>query len=405
MGLIVQKYGGTSVATADRIKSVADRIIRSCADSHRIVVVVSAMGDTTDDLIALASQVSSDPDDRELDLLLSTGETISCTLMAMALRAKGRDAISLTGGQAGIRTERAHRRAQITGIEPSRMLRELDLGRVVIVAGFQGITDDMDVTTLGRGGSDTTAVALAVALQADRCEFYKDVDGVLTADPRIVPRARKLDEIEYEEMLELAQHGANVLHHRAVELASVYGVPLVVRSSFNESPGTYIHGGVGMEIRNKVRGIAHDIDVAKVTLVGVPDRPGIASLLFEPLAENGVSVDVIVQNASLHGVTDLSFTVSSQDLPRTMRLVEDTAREIGAREVVSSDGWAKVSIVGTGMQHTPGYAARMFRSLSDQKINIEMITTSEIRITCIIRAESVGDAVRGLHDAFQLETP
>jgi aspartate kinase len=405
VSLIVQKYGGSSVATADRIKAVADRIIRSCAESNRIVVVVSAMGDTTDDLIALASQVSSDPDDREVDLLLSTGETISCTLMAMALRAKGRDAISLTGGQAGIRTERAHRRAQITGIDPSRMFRELDQGRVVIVAGFQGITDDMDITTLGRGGSDTTAVALAVALQADRCEFYKDVDGILTADPRIVPGARKLDEIEYEEMLELAQYGANVLHQRAVELAAVYGVPLVVRSSFNDNPGTFIHGGVGVEIRNKVRGIAHDVDVAKVTLVGIPDRPGIASQLFEPLAESGVSVDVIVQNASLGGVTDLSFTVSGQDLPRTIRLVEDTARQIGAREVVSSDGWAKVSIVGTGMQHTPGYAARMFRCLSDNKINIEMITTSEIRITCIIRADAVANAVRGLHDAFQLEIP
>jgi aspartate kinase len=405
VSLIVQKYGGSSVATADRIKAVADRIIRSCAESNRIVVVVSAMGDTTDDLIALASQVSSDPDDREVDLLLSTGETISCTLMAMALRAKGRDAISLTGGQAGIRTERAHRRAQITGIDPSRMFRELDQGRVVIVAGFQGITDDMDITTLGRGGSDTTAVALAVALQADRCEFYKDVDGILTADPRIVPGARKLDEIEYEEMLELAQYGANVLHQRAVELAAVYGVPLVVRSSFNDNPGTFIHGGVGVEIRNKVRGIAHDVDVAKVTLVGIPDRPGIASQLFEPLAESGVSVDVIVQNASLGGVTDLSFTVSGQDLPRTIRLVEDTARQIGAREVVSSDGWAKVSIVGTGMQHTPGYAARMFRCLSDNKINIEMITTSEIRITCIIRADAVTSAVRGLHDAFQLEIP
>jgi aspartate kinase len=402
MGLVVQKFGGSSLATVDLIKSVAKRIQRAHADS-RLVVVVSAMGDTTDDLIDLAKQVHPEPEPRELDLLQSTGEIVSAALMSMALHALGEEAVALTGAQAGIRTERAHMRAQILSIDASRIERELKAGRVVIVAGFQGMTEELEVTTFGRGGSDTTAVALAAQLKADLCEFYKDVDGVLTADPRLAPKARLLDEIDYEEMLELAQQGARVLHPRAVELAEVFGVPLVVRSSFNEQPGTLIHGGVKMELRNKVRGIAHDTDVAKVTLQGVADRPGISAALFEPLAEAGISVDVIVQNASDHGLTDLTFTVARGDLARTARIVEPLAREIGAKEVVSSDGWAKVSIVGTGMQHSPGYASRMFRTLADHKINIEMITTSEIRITCIVSADKTKAAVAALHDAFQLD--
>jgi aspartate kinase len=403
LGLIVQKYGGTSVGTAERIKAVAERITRSKREGNRVVAVVSAMGDTTDELIELAKQVHADPEDRELDLLLSTGEVVSCALMSMALHALDQEAVALTGAQAGIVTERAHRRAQILAIEPQRIERELARGRIVVVAGFQGMTEDMDVTTLGRGASDITAVALAAALKADLCELYKDVDGIMTADPRLAPRARLIDEIDHEEMLELAQQGAGVIHPRSVELAAVYGVPLVVRSSFNDNPGTLIHGGVKMELRNKVRGIAHETDVAKVTLQGVADRPGISAALFEPLAEAGVSVDVIVQNASAHGVTDLSFTVARGDLARTTRIVEPVAREIGADKVVSADGFAKVSIVGTGMQHSPGYASRMFRALADRRINIEMITTSEIRITCIIDVSQVKEAVGALHDAFRLE--
>lgn len=403
MGLIVQKYGGTSVGTAERIQAVAQRIVRTRGDANTVVAVVSAMGDTTDDLLALAHQINPDPEGRELDLLLSTGEVVSCALMSMALHAIGQDAVALTGAQAGITTEKAHRRAQILSIDPHRIERELARGRVVVVAGFQGQTEEMDVTTLGRGASDITAVALAAALKADLCELYKDVDGIMTADPRVAPKARLIDEIDHEEMLELAQQGAGVVHPRSVELAAHYGVPLVVRSSFNDNPGTLIHGGVTMELRNKVRGIAHDTDVAKVTLQGVADRPGISAALFEPLADAGISVDVILQNASAHGVTDLSFTVARGDLARTTRIVEPVAREIGAETVSSSEGWSKLSIVGTGMQHAPGYAARMFRALADRAINIEMITTSEIRITCIIDSRRTAEAVEALHDAFRLD--
>ncbi|HUX87748.1 MAG TPA: aspartate kinase, partial [Chloroflexota bacterium] len=315
----------------------------------------------------------------------------------------GHDAISLTGAQAGIKTDTSHSRARIVSVDPSRVQRELAAGRIVVVAGFQGINKEFDITTLGRGGSDTTAVALAAILKSDVCEIYTDVDGVYTADPRIEPRARKLAEISYEEMLELAQHGARVMHSRAVELGSVYGVPIVVRSSFNQNTGTLIYGGMSMEVRNKVRGIAHDTDVAKITVLGVPDRPGIASSLFQPLAEANISVDVIVQNTSIHGVTDLSFTVGRTEVNRAMRIVEPIAREIQASDVVSAIDLAKVSIVGTGMQHAPGYAAQMFKALFDRQINIEMITTSEIRITCLINAGRVGDAVQVLHEVFRLD--
>lgn len=403
MGTLVQKYGGSSVANAERIRAVAERIIASREESRPVVVVVSAMGDTTDDLISLARQLADEPNDRELDLLLSTGELISCTLMAMTLRHLGFDAISLSGAQAGIKTDTAYSRARIVSVDPSRVQRELAAGRIVVVAGFQGINEEFDVTTLGRGGSDTTAVALAAILHADLCEIYTDVDGVYTADPRIEPRARKIDEISYEEMLELAQQGAKVMHPRAVELGSVYGVPILVRSSFNRLPGTLIHGGAAVEVYNKVRGIAHDTDVAKITVVGVPDRPGIASSIFAPLAEANISVDVIVQNASIDGITDLSFTVSRGDLTRSLRLIEPVGHDIQARDVVSSSSLAKVSIVGTGMQHHPGYASRMFHALSTAGINIEMITTSEIRITCLIDQGQVQQAVQALHEAFQLE--
>jgi len=405
VSLIVQKYGGSSLASAERIQAVARRIIAARQRGHQVVAVVSAMGDTTDDLIKLAYSVSPHPEGRELDLLLSTGEVVSCTLMAMALSHLGQEAVSLTGFQAGIRTEASHGRARILRVDPERIRRELAAGRIVVVAGFQGFTDDLDITTLGRGGSDTTAVALAAALGAPRCEIYTDVEGVYTADPRLVPQARKLPEIGYEEMLELATYGARVMHPRAVELGLAWNIPILVASSFTEAPGTLIHGGANMEVRNKVRGIAHEMNVAKVTVRGVPDRPGIAAAIFEPLAQAGISVDTIVQNASVENITDLSFTLARGELSRAMPVVEAAARDIGAAGCLSDPGLGKVSIVGSGMQNAPGYAARMFRALYEAGINIEMITTSEIRITCLIREDRVAEAVAALHHAFELDRP
>jgi aspartate kinase len=360
-------------------------------------------------LIGLARQVSGDPDDREMDQLLVTGEQVSASLMAMALIDHGRQAVSLTGAQAGIRTTRLFTKARITDIHPERIRRELDDGRIPIITGFQGITEQQDVTTIGRGGSDTSAVAIAAALDAERCEILTDVEGIYTADPRVVPNARKLDRISYEEMLELASLGARVMHPRAVELGEVYGVPILVRSSFSEAPGTLIGraapagGTETMEVRKHVRGVAHDIDVAKIRITGVPDRPGLAHAIFSPLAESGISVDVIVQNASQDDKTDLSFTVSRADLGRAVALVEKLVPEIGATGLDSADNLAKVSVVGTGMQSAPGYAARMFGALAAADINIEMITTSDIRITCIIRAEQVEPAMNALHTAFELD--
>ena len=405
MPLIVQKYGGSSVADADKIRNVARRVVAAKAAGNRVVVVVSAMGDTTDDLIDLAKQMTDQPSPREMDLLLSTGETISVTLMSMALHGLGCDAISLTGAQAGIRTDTLFSRARILSIDPTRLRQELNDGKVVIVTGFQGISEDKDITTLGRGGSDTTAVALACALKADECQIFTDVAGVFTADPRVAPEARKLNEISYEEMLELATLGARVMHPRSVELGSVYGMPILVASSFNSEPGTLIHEVSSMEARNKVRGIAHDMDVAKITIVGVPDRPGIAATIFAPLAAAGLSVDTIVQNAGREKIADLTFTVSKTDLPRAMKLVEGIAKDIQARDCISDSNLGKVSIVGTGIQNAPGYAPRLFETLYQEGINIEMITTSEIRITCVVAEDRVADAVRALHRAFELEQP
>jgi aspartate kinase len=337
-----------------------------------------------------------------MDVLLSTGEIVSSTLMTMCLHSMGLDAISLTGSQAGLRTDAVHRRARIVGIEPERIRRELDAGRVVIVAGFQGMTEEMDVTTLGRGASDLTAVALAAVLKG-RCERFTDVDGVYTADPRICPDARKLVDITYEEMLELASKGSKIMQARSVEIAAVYNVPIYVASSFTEAPGTLIHGGIDMEQFNRVRGIAHDLDVAKITIRGIPDRPGIAAAVFEPLAEHHLSVDVIVQNASAEGMADLTFTVGKGDLSRAETLVREVAKGLNAADVITDDRIGKVSIVGTGIQSTPGFASRMFRTLYDSNINIEMISTSEIRITCIIAEDRVADAVRALHKSFEME--
>ena len=400
--LIVQKYGGSSVASAERIRAVAKRIASRKAAGHQVVAVVSAMGDTTDQLLDLAHEINQHPEDRELDVLLSTGEIVSSTLMAMALHSMGLDAVSLTGAQAGLRTDAVHSKARILAIEPDRVRKELAAGRIVIVAGFQGITEDLDVTTLGRGASDLTAVALAATLDA-RCERFTDVDGVYTADPRVVPNARKLKEIMYEEMLELASKGSKIIQSRSVEIAAEYNVPIYVASSFTDTPGTLIHGGIEMEQFNRVRGIAHDLDVAKITLRGIADRPGIAATAFEPLAENHISVDVIVQNASAEGLADLTFTVSKSDLSRTTPIIERVAKELQASSVGTDAHMAKVSIVGTGIQSAPGFAARMFRCLFDSGINIEMISTSEIRLTCIIAEDRAEDAVRALHDAFELQ--
>jgi aspartate kinase len=339
-----------------------------------------------------------------MDVLLSTGEVVSSTLLTMALHNMGYPAISLSGAQAGIRTDAAFSRARITNIEPKRVVKELDRGQIVIVAGFQGITDDMDITTLGRGGSDTTAVALAAALKAQACERYTDVDGIYTTDPRLLPEARKLKDISYEEMLEMVSYGFKAIHPRAVELGELFRIPILVASSFNQNPGTLIHEEVSMEIRNKVRGIAHDSDVAKITVVGVPDQPGIAASIFVPLAEAGISVDTIVQNASIENITDLTFTVAGSKLTGAMAVVEPIARSIGARECASNSKLGKISIIGTGMQNAPGYASRMFDALSKENINIQLITTSEIRITCIIDEAKITDAVRALHRAFELDT-
>ena len=402
--VVVQKYGGSSLANAERIMNVARRIGRAKDSGKDVVVVVSAMGDTTDELTDLANHIAGEPDPRELDLLLSTGELVSCTLVAMAMRSLGHQSVSLTGLQAGIWTDTTYGKARIARVDTGRVRKELDEGSVAVVAGFQGVTETLDVTTLGRGGSDTTAVALAAALGAQRCEVYSDVEGIFTADPRIVPEARKLDEIGYEEMLELAVSGAK-MHPRSIELGAVYEVPIYVASSFNETPGTTIHKGAksNMEERVKVTGIAYDANVAKVTLHEVPDRPGIAASVFEPLAQVAISVDTIVQNTSVDNFTDLSFTVAHTDLARAVEVVERLAKSIGAKEVTADDDLAKVSIVGAGMQNSPGYAAKMFRTLADAGINIQMITTSEIRITCIVAKTSVEQAVRSLHPAFELE--
>ena len=408
MALIVQKYGGSSRADAENIKGVAQRSARTADADNKVVAVVSAMGDTTDDLIALSHQVSKNPEPREMDVLLSTGELVSCTLMAMTLRSMGHKAISLSGAQAGIRTDSSHGQAQIADMAPDRLIQELDNDTIVIVAGFQGITEDLDVTTLGRGGSDTTAVALAAALGAARCEVYTDVDGIYTADPRFVPAAHKLDEISFEEMLELASYGAK-MNPRSIELGMVYNTPILVASSYRDEPGTLIHGGADMnrqvgEIRNRVSGIATDTNVSKITVLGVVDRPGIAASLFEPLTEVGISVDVIVQNASVGGATDMTFTVMRTDLARAVQVVQKVANGLGSGEVVTASDLAKLSIVGTGMQNAPGYASTMFRTLADAGINIEMITTSEIRITCLVKEAQVTEAARALHTAFDLDS-
>ncbi len=405
--LIVQKYGGTSVADIERIKKVAERVVNTARNGNRVVVVVSAMAGETDKLIELAQQVSSNPDEREMDLLLSTGERITSALTAMAIQELGHKAIALTGRQVGIITDTVHTKAKIARISGDKAKRALDEGYIVVVAGFQGITEDEgDVTTLGRGGSDLTAVAIASALDADLCEIYTDVEGVYTTDPNIVPEARKLERISYEEMLELASLGAKVLQTRSVEFAMKYNVPLVVRSSFVDAPGTLVVKEDSNMEQVLVSGVAYDKNQAKVTILGVPDRPGIAGHLFKTIADASIVVDMIVQNISSDGKsTDISFTIPKTDLPKARPLTDEIVNGLGAKGVSIDENIAKVSIVGVGMKTHSGVAAKMFQTLADQGINIKMISTSEIKVSCVIDSKYTELAVRVLHDAFDLASP
>ena len=401
--LVVMKFGGSSVANPEKIKRVADRVIEKKKSGYKVVVVVSAMGDTTDQLINLAKDITVAPYDREMDMLMSSGEQISMALLSMSIQEKGHDAISLTGPQAEIITDNSHRKARITDIKATRVKDELTRGRIVIVAGFQGISSNHEVTTLGRGGSDTTAVALTFVLKADMCEILTDVPGVFTADPRIVPKARKLDEICFEEMLELASMGAKVLHSRAVELASKYGVVLKVGLAHKDVPGTIIKREDSSMEHVLVRGIAHNLDEVKFTVHRVPDKPGIAAAIFSKLSEKGVNVDMIIQNISEEGYTDISFTVPSEDIEKTSSIGNIIKAETGAERISFDDNIAKISVVGVGMRSHTGVATKVFKVLAEKKINIIMISTSEIKISIIISKECAEEAVRALHDEFELE--
>lgn len=401
--LIVQKYGGSSVANPERIKNVANRVVRYKQQGHSLVVVVSALGDTTDELMDLAYQTTDNPPEREIDMLLATGEQISVSLLAMAIHALGHEAISFTGAQVGIVTDASHTKARILDINQERIEQELAKNKIVIVAGFQGVTLNQDITTLGRGGSDLTAVALAKTLKASMCEIYTDVDGVYTADPRIVPSARKLDRISYEEMLEMASLGSQVMQARSIEVAKKFNVPIHVRSSFHDRDGTIISEEVSSMEEVLVSGVSLNKKEAKVTLCDVPDKPGVAAKIFGAVAQAGVNVDMIIQNVSRTGETDVSFTVEGADLKKAIKSVEKVAREIKAGQVTSDEDIAKVSIVGVGMRSHTGVAAKMFEVLASKKINIEMISTSEIKISIIIRKAHAEEAVRVLHGAFELK--
>ncbi|MGZ4352743.1 MAG: aspartate kinase [Gaiellaceae bacterium] len=402
MTLVVQKYGGSSVADPERIRRVARRVVATAERGGAVCVVVSAMGDTTDELLGLAAQVSDRPHPREQDMLLTAGERISIALLSMAINDLGRDAVSFTGSQAGIVTDTAHGKARIVELRARRVQEALGAGRIVIVAGFQGVSTELDVTTLGRGGSDTTAVALAAALGAEVCEIYTDVDGVFTADPRIVPGARKLHAVSYEEMLELAAAGARVLVLRSVEYARNHGVPIHVRSSFTEAEGTWVLRGEDVLERAIVSGVAHDSGEAKATILGVLDRPGVAGRVFRPLADAGIHIDMIVQNVSAEGHTDISFTLPRDDLAQAEPILERLAGEVGASGYATDADVAKVSLVGAGMRSDPGVAADMFEALAEAGINIEIISTSSIRISCVVRADEVERAVQVIHDRFRL---
>lgn len=403
MALIVQKYGGSSVANAERIKRVAQRISKTRKAGHSVVVVVSAMADTTDDLLSLSAQVSRHPPEREMDMLLATGEQVSCALLAMAIDQLGVKAVSFTGAQVGIITNRAHTKARIQEISAQKIKQALSKGFVVIVAGFQGMTPDGEITTLGRGGSDLTAVALAYAIKAKICEIYTDVEGVYTADPRLVPTARKLKTISYDEMLELASLGAQVMQARSMEVAKKYGVPLHIRSSLSNRTGTIISKEVRAMEDVVVSGVSLQKDEAKITICDVPDRPGIAAAIFTRISDAHINVDVIVQNVGRTGLNDVSFTVPRTELSRALRVVRRVAAELKAGRVLHDDSIAKLSVVGVGMRAHSGIAARMFQALANESINIDMISTSEIKISCIIRRDQAQKAIRTVHDAFGLD--
>ncbi len=403
MALIVQKYGGTSVGNVERIHRVADQVAAAKREGHDLVVVLSAMSGETDRLVRLAHEVTSNPDEREMDLLLSTGERVTIALLAMDLRGRGINAQSFTGRQVGIITDSTHTKARIARVTAERIREALAEGIIPIVAGFQGINERSDVTTLGRGGSDLTAVALAAALKADRCIIYTDVDGVYTADPNIVPTARRLDRVSYEEMLELASLGAKVLQSRSVEFAAKYGVPVEVKSSFKEGQGTLVTTEDADMERVTVSGVTGDRNQAKITIIGVPDRPGIAARIFGPVAEANIVVDMIIQNVSQASLTDISFTVPRADLGKAVSLVQRIAKDIDAKSVAVTEAIAKVSLVGVGMRTHSGVAARMFEVLSREGINIMMISTSEIKISCVIDEKYLELAMRALHGAFGLD--
>jgi aspartate kinase len=404
VSIIVQKYGGTSVEDAERVQAVARRVLRAREAGHDVVVVVSAMGETTDELLALANRITSTPEPRELDMLLTAGERIAMSVLAIALNARGCRAASYTGSQAGIITDTQHGRAKIVEIRPARIRQSLEAGNVVIVAGFQGLSTSYDITTLGRGGSDMTAVALAAALSAEACEIYTDVPGVFTADPRVVPGARKIERMSYEGMLELAASGARVLQLRSVEYARRNNVRIHVRSSFTDEEGTWVveEDEPGME-QALISGVALDVEEAKVTLEEVPDRPGIAASIFKAVAADGINVDMIVQNVSHAGKTDVSFTVPREDLPRLERLLSAVVKDVGAFRFSTDGDIAKISLVGAGMKSHPGVAADMFDALASEGINIEMISTSSIRISCVVRAADAERAVQAIHTRFGLD--
>ena len=402
MSIIVQKYGGTSVADIEKIRNVARKVIEARKQGKKLVVVLSAMAGQTDYLLQLARNVTHEPDLRELDVLMSTGEQVSVALLAMALKSMGLDALSLLGFQVPIHTDRIYGKASINEINTQGILKALAEGKVVTVAGFQGVDEEGNITTLGRGGSDTTAVALAAALNAELCEIYTDVKGVYTTDPAICPKARKLDYISYEEMIELASLGAKVLEIRSVEFAKKYNVPIHVRSTFIEERGTMVVAETKDMEKVMVSGVAYSKNEARITIRKVPDRPGIAAYIFAPIFKNGIVVDMIVQNTSADGITDLTFTVPKNEFYTTLKLVSDIAEEIGAEKVLGDEDIAKVSIVGVGMRTHAGVALKMFKTLADENINIMMISTSEIKISCVIEEKYTELAVRVLHDAFGL---
>ncbi len=402
MSLIIQKYGGTSVGNPDRIKNVARRVFATQQGGNKVVVIVSAMSGETDSLIKLAKEIHPEPNEREMDVLLATGEQTTIALLAMALHALGAKAVSLTGAQAGIVTDDIHTKAKIANITPKRVHELLNEGNIVIVAGFQGITPEGYVTTLGRGGSDLSAIAIAAAIKADVCQIYTDVDGVYTADPRIVPNARKLSEVSYDEMLELAALGSKVMQARSVEFAKKFGVVFEVRSSFNDNLGTIVKEETTKMEDVVIRGVAVDKNQAKVTIAGVPDKPGVAARVFRTVADAHINIDVIVQNVSAKGTTDISFTASSSEAVKAAKILQPLIKEIGAHGVTSTEGIAKLSVVGIGMRSHPGVAAKLFETLAANGINIEMISTSEIKISVIITAVDADKAARAVHDAFGL---